>query len=97
LVGCFVFEIGSFSVAQAGLKFSILLPQPHKYWDYRYVPPRLACLRVTFKPTPITFVLYSPINVWLKDKKNKRTKTANSSQATWRKSSALTGWSQVQA
>jgi hypothetical protein len=26
-------------VAQAGLKFVILLPQPPEYWDYRPVPP----------------------------------------------------------
>jgi hypothetical protein len=25
--------------SQAGLKLTVLLPQPSKYWDYRYEPP----------------------------------------------------------
>jgi hypothetical protein len=35
---CF-FETGSPYVAQAGLKFMILLPQPPECWDYRCVAP----------------------------------------------------------
>jgi hypothetical protein len=35
----FIFETRSRSVAQAGLNFTILLPQPPKGWDYRCVPP----------------------------------------------------------
>jgi hypothetical protein len=37
---CFVllFETGSLYVAQAGLELEILLPQPPKRWDERYVP-----------------------------------------------------------
>jgi hypothetical protein len=32
---CFCFETGSSYVAQADLEFTILLPQPPKYWDCR--------------------------------------------------------------
>jgi hypothetical protein len=38
---CF-FEIGSYSVAQVGLEFAILLPWPPVSWDYRLVPWELA-------------------------------------------------------
>lgn len=35
----FSFERGSHCVVKAGLKFAIFLPQPWKYWDYRWVSP----------------------------------------------------------
>jgi hypothetical protein len=38
----FLFESGSCQVAQAGLEFTIFLPQPPEYWDLRRAPPRLA-------------------------------------------------------
>lgn len=40
---CFVllFELGSPSAAQAGLKPEILLPQPFERWNYKQTPPTL--------------------------------------------------------
>jgi hypothetical protein len=39
----FVFETqGAFYIAQAGLKLTLLLPRPHKCWDYRCVPTWMA-------------------------------------------------------
>jgi hypothetical protein len=38
---CFL-RHGLVLVAQAGLKLTILLPQPPEYWDYRCMPPCLA-------------------------------------------------------
>jgi hypothetical protein len=35
----FIFETGSGSVAQAGVKLIILPPQPPDCWDYRCAPP----------------------------------------------------------
>jgi hypothetical protein len=32
------FETGSYNVAQVGLEFAILLPQPPECWDYRRAP-----------------------------------------------------------
>jgi hypothetical protein len=36
------FETESYYVAQVHLELLILLPQPSKCWNYRYVPPPLA-------------------------------------------------------
>jgi hypothetical protein len=35
----FFFEKGSYYIAQTGLELVILILQPLKCWDYRYVPP----------------------------------------------------------
>jgi hypothetical protein len=40
----FIFELRSCYTAQAGLKLSILLPQPPKCWDYSCEPPYLAVM-----------------------------------------------------
>jgi hypothetical protein len=40
----FLFETGSFYIAQAGLKLEILLPQSPECWDYRHVLPHSASL-----------------------------------------------------
>jgi hypothetical protein len=32
------FELGLHYLAQAGLEFMILLPQPPKVWNYKYAP-----------------------------------------------------------
>jgi hypothetical protein len=42
------FEIGSWYVAQAGLKLMILLPQPLQCWDYRLWPPFTAQRAILF-------------------------------------------------
>jgi hypothetical protein len=42
LVSPALFETGSHFVAQAGLKLSVLLPQPPECWDYGHAPPHAA-------------------------------------------------------
>jgi hypothetical protein len=48
------FKIGS---SQAGLQFVIFLPQTHKYWDYRHVPPCLARKGLLFSGTLSIYLL----------------------------------------
>lgn len=40
----FIFRDGSHHVAQADIELEILLPQPSKFWDYRWPPPCLALM-----------------------------------------------------
>lgn len=42
-----------FNEVQAGLNFTILLPQPSKYWDYRHVPPGPALLPIFTRKSPV--------------------------------------------
>jgi hypothetical protein len=59
----FFFETGSHYIAQAqaGLEFTIVLPQPPKYWDYRYVSPlsTLSVLKLLQKQGPDPLIVRS--------------------------------------
>lgn len=37
-LGLLWFESKSHSVVQIGLEFTILLPLPHEFWDYKHMP-----------------------------------------------------------
>jgi hypothetical protein len=50
-------ETGSRYVAQAGLKFLILLPQPPECWDFRHAPPGPASLCHIFRLRLLFYVL----------------------------------------
>jgi hypothetical protein len=53
---CFLLEMGSLCVAQAGFKLTILLPQPPEGCDYRCVPPHSAqSVIVRCHQPPLTF------------------------------------------
>jgi hypothetical protein len=49
LFSLFTFETESGYVAQDDIKLMILLPQSPKHWNYKYVPPLLALILISYK------------------------------------------------
>lgn len=78
---CFVFEMGSHCIAQAGHYLMILLSQLHKFWGYWQAHHiqftqtcwrRLAWMLRKLKQIALTVARQNPPNQWM-DKESKRT------------------------